>query len=549
MAKGYDAFISYSHAADAPLAAALERGLERLARPWNRLRAMSVFRDENDLTLNPDLWGMISERLDRSSHLVLLMCPESARSPWVNKEVAHWCDSHGVDRVLMVWTDGELEWDDAAGDFAAGSSALAGAIRQRFAHEPLYLDLRWARGAPDLTLALAPIQVSGCACRGADPQHGTWRPRGGGPAAAPARQAARACGSGSSSHPGDRRDDRWRPRRAQRQCCRRARAREAVARQLGLAALDLPASEIDRALLMSLASAHLADDDDPDRFQAAQVLIGRYSRLESLLPLGESNDLVNVRDLAVVDDGSIVAVAGRADGTTALASWRPGSPDVDVAALPPDAGADVALAPAGVVVVSGGSGDSVRRTPAGELAVLPGAVVAVDEQSGVAWLTTDSQHLSLVRLGDGAVLASIEAADPIVDLRGSHAVALVGNQLMLYDTVTGVVVATANDVPRVTTIAVAADGATVLAVADDGTLRRWVADGDSLIATNTVEPPKSVGAMQHVVVSRRRPASTGRGIRWNGRDRPGDRRSGGVAGWRHDRRRARSVGALRGDRR
>ena len=54
MAKGYDAFISYSHAADARLAEALERGLERLARPWNRVRAMSVFRDETDLTLNPD---------------------------------------------------------------------------------------------------------------------------------------------------------------------------------------------------------------------------------------------------------------------------------------------------------------------------------------------------------------------------------------------------------------------------------------------------------------------------------------------------------------
>src|SRR5215210_69283 len=501
MAKGYDAFISYSHAADAPLAAALERGLERLARPWNRLRAMSVFRDENDLTLNPDLWAMISERLDRSSHLVLLMCPESARSPWVNKEVAHWCDSHGVDRVLMVWTDGELEWDDATGDFAAGSSALASAIRQRFAHEPLYLDLRWARGAPDLTLA-SPRFRSAVA-------H----------VAAPIRNMA----------PGDLEGEDLRLRRRAKRLARTAvaavvtlgivatiaavlavhnanvadaRAREAIARQLGLAALDLPASEIDRALLMSLASAELADNDDPDRFQAAQVLIGRYSRLESLLPLGESNDLVNVRDLAVVDDGSIVAVAGRADGTTALASWRPGSPDVDVAALPPDAGADVAIAPAGAVVVSGGSGDSVRSTPEGEFAVMPGAVVAVDEQSGVAWLTTDSEGLSLVRLGDGAVLASMEAADPIVDLRGSHAVALARNHLKLYDTVTGVVVATANDVPRATTIAVAADGATVLAVADDRTLRRWVADGDSLIATNTVEPPNSVGAMQHVVVSR-----------------------------------------------
>ena len=67
MAKAYDAFISYSHAADARLATALEHGLERLARPWNRLRAMSVFRDETDLTLNPDLWGMISDRLGRGS--------------------------------------------------------------------------------------------------------------------------------------------------------------------------------------------------------------------------------------------------------------------------------------------------------------------------------------------------------------------------------------------------------------------------------------------------------------------------------------------------
>jgi hypothetical protein len=74
-ADDFDAFVSYSHAADGRLASALERGLERLARPWNRLRAMSVFRDENDLTLNPDLWGMISSRLERARYLVLLLSP------------------------------------------------------------------------------------------------------------------------------------------------------------------------------------------------------------------------------------------------------------------------------------------------------------------------------------------------------------------------------------------------------------------------------------------------------------------------------------------
>src|SRR4051812_8029749 len=278
MPKAYDAFISYSHAADARLATALEQGLERLARPWNRLRAMSVFRDETDLTLNPDLWGMISGRLDRSTYLVLLMCPESAASPWVNKEVAHWCDSHGVDHVLMVWTGGELDWDDAGGDFSRGSSAIADVMRGRFGHEPLYLDLRWARDAPDLTLASPRFRTAVAHV------------------AAPIRDMA----------PGDLEGEDLRLRRRAKRLARAAvtavvvlaiaatiagvlavrnareadaRAREATARQVGLAALDLPASDIDRALLMSLVSANLADHDDPNRFQAAQVLIGRYSRL------------------------------------------------------------------------------------------------------------------------------------------------------------------------------------------------------------------------------------------------------------------------------
>src|SRR4026208_1967339 len=133
MAKAFDAFISYSHAAEARPATAPDHAAERLARPWNRLRAISVFRDETDLTLNPDLWGMISGRLDRSAYLVLLMCPESAASPWVNKEVAHWCDTHGVDHVLMVWTGGALEWDDNDGDFGREPAGGAGGLRGRFA--------------------------------------------------------------------------------------------------------------------------------------------------------------------------------------------------------------------------------------------------------------------------------------------------------------------------------------------------------------------------------------------------------------------------------
>ena len=47
--KAYDAFISYAHDADGAFAPVLQRGLQHLAKPWNRRRAMEVFRDESSL--------------------------------------------------------------------------------------------------------------------------------------------------------------------------------------------------------------------------------------------------------------------------------------------------------------------------------------------------------------------------------------------------------------------------------------------------------------------------------------------------------------------
>ena len=61
----YDAFISYSHA-DAVFAPVLQRGLQHLAKPWNRRRAMEVFRDETSLAASPGLWPAIQAALDAS---------------------------------------------------------------------------------------------------------------------------------------------------------------------------------------------------------------------------------------------------------------------------------------------------------------------------------------------------------------------------------------------------------------------------------------------------------------------------------------------------
>ena len=58
-AEPFKAFISYSRAASQPLAIDLQNGLERFAKPWYRLRAMRVFRDDSSMAANTALWSSI----------------------------------------------------------------------------------------------------------------------------------------------------------------------------------------------------------------------------------------------------------------------------------------------------------------------------------------------------------------------------------------------------------------------------------------------------------------------------------------------------------
>jgi len=149
----FDAFISYSHAADDALAPSVQRGLQTLARPWNRRRALEVFRDQTGLAVSPGLWSSIQAGLDESEHFVLLASPEAAASTWVNQEIEHWSASHPIDRLLPVVTAGEWIWDPGRGDFDWDhSSAVPPALRDKFREEPRHLDLRWARTETDLDL-------------------------------------------------------------------------------------------------------------------------------------------------------------------------------------------------------------------------------------------------------------------------------------------------------------------------------------------------------------------------------------------------------------
>ena len=85
--KKYDAFISYSHAADGKLAPSLQNALHRIAKPIFQFRALNIFRDETSLSATPHLWSKIEEALDKSSYLILLASPAAARSEWVKKEM------------------------------------------------------------------------------------------------------------------------------------------------------------------------------------------------------------------------------------------------------------------------------------------------------------------------------------------------------------------------------------------------------------------------------------------------------------------------------
>lgn len=150
----YDAFISYGQAADGELAEALQVGLQRLAKPWTKRRAMEVFRDATGLSASPDLRGTLLASLTGSRFVILLASPDAAASPWVNDELSTFIaqDELAWQRVIIVVTDGEWQW---AGDghYTPESTAVPKALVGAFRTEPLFVDMRWAKGVTGLTLA------------------------------------------------------------------------------------------------------------------------------------------------------------------------------------------------------------------------------------------------------------------------------------------------------------------------------------------------------------------------------------------------------------
>src|SRR6202043_1492008 len=139
----YDAFISYSHAKDKGVAAALQSTIQTLGKPWYRRRSTRVFRDDTSLAATPALWNSIQQALSQSRYFILLASPEAAASNWVAKEVSYWLDHNPVTTILIGLTAGDLTWDEASSDFvSAHDLPLPSVLRGRFPTEPRWVDLR-----------------------------------------------------------------------------------------------------------------------------------------------------------------------------------------------------------------------------------------------------------------------------------------------------------------------------------------------------------------------------------------------------------------------
>jgi WD40 repeat protein len=148
----YQAFISYSHAADQKVAPALGSAVEGFGQ---RPRVLKVYCDRTDLNVSPGLWSSIQSQLGACAHLILLASPEAAQSPWVGREVETWLERRGgsAENLSIVLTGGEIIWDATQSDFDwERTTALPQTLRGRYKDEPKYLDARSLRGLSKLSL-------------------------------------------------------------------------------------------------------------------------------------------------------------------------------------------------------------------------------------------------------------------------------------------------------------------------------------------------------------------------------------------------------------
>ncbi len=147
----YNAFISYNHTASKTFASVFQNAIQKFSKPWYRLRAARLFRDEASLHLTSELWPTIVNALNESEYFLLLASPRAAASHWVNEEVKWWLANRDASRLLIVLTEGRLQWDPSTNDFDwPNTDALPDAIKGAYQSEPFWYDLVEVVNGPEV---------------------------------------------------------------------------------------------------------------------------------------------------------------------------------------------------------------------------------------------------------------------------------------------------------------------------------------------------------------------------------------------------------------
>ncbi len=114
--KEYIAFISYRHTPlDKKAAKQVQKSIEGFTVP-KELRKLTggkrlgqVFRDEDELPASSSLSNSITDALDHSRYLIVICTPDLPKSPWCEKEIRYFLETHDRDHLLAVLVDGEPE--------------------------------------------------------------------------------------------------------------------------------------------------------------------------------------------------------------------------------------------------------------------------------------------------------------------------------------------------------------------------------------------------------------------------------------------------------
>jgi len=139
----YNGFLSYSQDADASLGAAIQSSLQRLARPWYRIRVLRIFRDQSSLAATASLWASIERALADSEYFIFLASPVAKESPWVRREVEWWLANRPINKFLILLGSGNIVWDSIGSDFDwLQTNALPMSLKGRFSEEPRWVDFR-----------------------------------------------------------------------------------------------------------------------------------------------------------------------------------------------------------------------------------------------------------------------------------------------------------------------------------------------------------------------------------------------------------------------